>query len=119
MQYIISLKNVYVWYDDGLKIGRQTPHFNKNWVFLSEPSQVTFQGNIPILVTPLQSQNTNAQSTTNDPNFPYQLDFDFEKEFDRLCNESAQSGHTHVWKEYTGFTECYTFCEICDMKKKD
>ena len=70
MQFNISLKNVYVWYDNGLKIGRNTPHFNHNWVFISEPSQVTFLNEIPILVTPLQSQNPNVQSTVNDPNFP-------------------------------------------------
>lgn len=56
---------------------------------------------------------------SNDQNFPYQLDFDFEKEFDRLCGESPQVSHTHIWKEYTGFTEQYEYCEVCDMKKKD
>lgn len=28
-----------------------------------------------------------------------------------LCN--------HVWKDYVGFTDAFTFCEYCDVKKED
>ena len=36
-----------------------------------------------------------------------------------ISNKPIDKNHTHVWKEYIGFTEKFEFCEICNERKEN
>lgn len=52
------------------------------------------------------------------PNKDAEVDYDLQKEFDRLVAEGGKSDCSHEWVEYIGVMNRFEYCSKCDEKKK-